>query len=145
MECYYRSNADVLGYRERQFSDLELDKIKEKPVGMTKESDKISCEGSVGFGVEDNAVCEIECHVVLEDTSLNRDRYSNNDECEVVSRQALKHGTVLQEDGNEKFEQLIWFVYKKGKEQLKPLRGIPKAKVKCAVNKVNCSLKKIDI
>ena len=114
-------------------------------MGVTKESDKISCEGSVGFGVEDNAVCEIECHVVLEDTSLNRDRYSNNDECEVVSRLALKHGTVLQEDGNEKFEQLIWFVYKKGKEQLKPLRGIPKAKVKCAVNKVNCSLKKIDI
>ena len=30
-------------------------------------------------------------------------------------------------------------------EQLALLRAIPKAKVKCAVNKVNCVLKKIDI
>ena len=37
------------------------------------------------------------------------------------------------------------FVYKKEKEQLKPLRGILKAKVKSAVNKVTCVLKKIDI
>ena len=37
------------------------------------------------------------------------------------------------------------FVYKKEKQQLKSLRGILKAKVNCAVNKVNCMLKKIDI
>ena len=37
------------------------------------------------------------------------------------------------------------FVYKKEKQQLKSLRGILKAKVNCAVNKVNCMLKKIVI
>ena len=63
----------------------------------------------------------------------------------MVTRLVLKHGTVLQEDENETFKQLIMFVYKKEKEQLKSLRGIPKAKVKCAVNKVNCVLKKTDI
>ena len=62
-----------------------------------------------------------------------------------MNRLALKHGTVLQRDENEIFEQLIMFVDKKEKEQLKSLRGIPKARVKCAVNKVNCVLKKIDI
>ena len=41
------------------------------------------------------------------------------------------------------FEHLITFVYKKEKEQLKSLRGIPKANVKCAFNKVNRVLKKI--
>ena len=60
-----------------------------------------------------------------------------------VNRLALKHGTVLQRDENEIFEQLIMFVDKKEKEQLKSLRGIPKARVKCAVNKVNCVLKKL--
>ena len=90
-------------------------------------------------------MCENECHVVLEDTCLNQDRYSNNDKCEVVTKLALKHGTVLQGDENEIFEQLIIFVHKKEKEQLKSLRGILKAKVKCTVNKVNCVLKKIDI
>ena len=64
-----------------------------------------------------------------EDTCLNQDRYSSNDECEVVTRLALKHGTVLQGDKNEIFEQLIIFVYKKQKEQLSSLRGSPKAKV----------------
>ena len=43
------------------------------------------------------------------------------------------------------FEQLIVSVYKKEKQQLKSLRGIPKVKMKSAVNKVNCVLKKIDI
>ena len=64
-------------------------------------------------------------HSLEEVTCLNQDRYSNNDECEVVTRLALKHGT----DNNEIFEQLIIFVYKKQKEQLSSLRGIPKAKV----------------
>ena len=82
---------------------------------------------------------------MLEDTCLNQDRYRNNDKCEVVTKLALKHSTVLQGDGNEIFEQLIIFVHKKEKEQLKSLRGILKAKVKCTVNKVNCVLKKIDI
>ena len=45
-------------------------------------------------------MCENECHVVLEDTCLDQDRYSNNDKCEVVPRLALKHDTVLQEDEN---------------------------------------------
>ena len=62
-----------------------------------------------------------------------------------MTKLALKHGTVLQGDENEIFEQLLIFVYKKEKEQLKSLRGIPKTKVKCAVNKVNCVFKKIDI
>ena len=75
---------------------------------------------------------------MLDDTCLNQDRYSNNDAREVVTRLALKLGI----DENEMFEKLIIFVYKK--EQLKPLRGIPKAKVKCAVSRVNCVLKKID-
>ena len=35
------------------------------------------------------------------------------------------------------------FVYKKEKRQSKPLHGIPKVKVKCAVNKVNCVLRKL--
>ena len=65
-------------------------------------------------------------------------------ECE-VPRLALKHGTVLQEYENEIFEQLIMVVYKKEKEKLNSLRGVPKAKVKCVVNKVNCVVKKIDI
>ena len=90
-------------------------------------------------------MCDIECHAVLEGTCLNQDRYSNNDKYEVVTRLALKHGTVLQEDENKIFEQLIMFVPKKENEQLTSLRGIPKAKVKCAMNKVNCVLKKIDI
>ena len=68
-------------------------------------------------------------HSLEEVTCLNQDRYSNNDECEVVTRLALQHGTVLQGDNNEIFEQLIIFVYKKQKEHLSSLRGIPKAKI----------------
>ena len=64
-------------------------------------------------------------HSLEEVTCLNQDRYSNNDECEVVTRLTLKNGT----DNNEIFEQLIIFVSKKQKEQLSSLRGIPKAKV----------------
>ena len=56
---------------------------------------------------------------------------------------ALNHGTVLQEDENEIFEQRIMFVYKKEKMKLKSLRGIPKAKVTCDVSKVYCVLKKL--
>ena len=51
-----------------------------------------------------------------------------------MTRLALKHGTVLQRDEYEIFEQLVIFVCKKGKEQLKSLCGIPKVKVKRAVN-----------
>ena len=94
-------------------------------MGVAEDSDKNGCEGSVGVGVEENVVCENECHVVLEDTCLNQDRYSKNDECEVVNRLSLKHGTALQGDENKIFEQLIIFVHKKEKEQLKSLRGIP--------------------
>ena len=36
-------------------------------------------------------MCKSECYVVLEDTCLNQDRYSNNDERE-VTRLAVKHG-----------------------------------------------------
>ena len=44
---------------------------------------------------------------MLEDSCLNQNRYSNNDEFELVTRLALKHGTVLQGDKNKIFEQLI--------------------------------------
>ena len=140
MACYYRSNPEAVGYRDRVhmiwkekrmfdvkeqrlldqkckivtkkwFSDLELNEIKEKSMGVTEESNENGCEGSVEFGEENNVECENECHVVLEDTRLNQDRYSNNNECEVVTRLALKHGTVLQGDVIEIFEQLIKFVY----------------------------------
>ena len=43
-------------------------------MGVTEESDENSCEGFVGFGEEDDVVSENECHVVLEDTCLNKDR-----------------------------------------------------------------------
>ena len=52
-------------------------------------------------------------HVALEDTCLNQDGCSHNDEGEVVPRLALKHGRILQEDENKILEQLIVFVYKK--------------------------------
>ena len=82
---------------------------------------------------------------MLEDTCLNQDCYSNNDESEAVTKLALKQDTVLQRDENEIIEQLIVFVYNKENQQLKSLNGIPKANVKCAVNKVNCVIKKTDI
>ena len=63
-------------------------------------SDENGCENSVGSGKEDHVMCENECHVVLENICLNQDLYNNNDECEVVTRHALKHATVLQGDGN---------------------------------------------
>ena len=78
---------------KKWFSDLELNEIKEKSMGVTEESEENGCQGSVGFGEEDNVVCENECHVVLEDICLNQDRYSNN-EFEVVTRLAMKHGSL---------------------------------------------------
>ena len=78
-----------------------MNEIKKKLMGMTKESNENGCEGFVGFGEEDIVVCENECHIVLEDTCLNQNRYGNNDECEVVTRLPLKHGTVLQGDENK--------------------------------------------
>ena len=71
-------------------------------------------------------MCEYECHVVLEDTCLNQDRYSKNDKCEVVTKLALEHGTVSHGDENEIFEQLITFAHKKEKEQLKYCLGFRK-------------------
>ena len=73
-------------------------------MGVNEESDKNGYANSVGFGEKNNVVCENECHVVLEDTCLNQDRYSNNDKCEVVTRLAFKDDTVLQGDENETFE-----------------------------------------
>ena len=131
-------------FTKRWLSDLELNEVQGNSMGVTKESVENGCEGSVEFGEEENVVCENECRVVLEDTCLNQDCYSNNDKSEVVTKMALKLDTVLQGHENEIFE-LVVFVYKKEKQQLKSLREIPKAKVKCAVNKVNCVLKKIDI
>ena len=130
---------------KKWFLDLELNEIKEKLMGVAKESVENDCEGCVEFGEEENVVCENECHVVLEDTCLNQDCYSNNDKSEVVTKLALKHDTVLQGDENEIFEELIVFVHKNEKQQLKSLSGILEAKVKCAVKKVNCVLNKIDI
>ena len=102
-------------------------------MSVTEVSDKNGWEGSVEFSDEDNVVSKIKCHVVMED---------NISDCEVVTRLALKHGIVLQGDENE---QLNIFVDKKENDQLKSLCGIPKAKVKYAVNKVNCVLKITDI
>ena len=124
-KCYYRSDPEVVEYRKRMhmiwkekgmfdvkeqrlldqkwqivtkkwFSNLKLNEIKEKSMGVSEKSDENGCEGSVEFGEEDNVECENEFHIVLKDTRLNQDRYSNNDECEVVTRLALKYGTVLQ-------------------------------------------------
>ena len=86
-------------------------------MGVAEKSDGNGREGCVGFGEEEN----------------------------VVTKLALKHGTVLEADEYKTFDPLIIFLYKKEKKQLKALRGILKAKVKCAVNKVNCVRKKIDI
>ena len=103
MECYYNSNPEVVGYIEREcikkgmldvkdqrlldqkwqiltkkwFSALELNEIKERSMGVT--------EDSFGFREDDmDVVCENVCYVMLEDTCLNQDRYSNNNESEVV-------------------------------------------------------------
>ena len=81
-----------------------MNESNEKLMGVNEESDKNGCANSVGFCEKNNVVCENECHVVLEDTCLNQDRYSNNDKCEVVTRLAFKDGTVLQGDENETFE-----------------------------------------
>ena len=43
---------------KKWFSDLELNKIKEKSMGIAEESDKNGCEGSAGFGEEENIVYE---------------------------------------------------------------------------------------
>ena len=67
---------------KKWFPDLQLNEIKEKSMNVTEVSDENGREGSVGFGEEDNVVCENECLVVLKDTCLSQDRYSNNDECE---------------------------------------------------------------
>ena len=82
---------------------------------------------------------------MLEDTCLNQHWYSNNNKGQVVTILALKHGVVLEGDENQTFELLIIFLYKKKKKQLKALRGIPKAKVKYVMNKVNCVHEKIDL
>ena len=72
-------------------------------MGVAKQSVKNGCEDSVEFGEEENVVCENECHDVLEDTCLSQDGYSNNDWSEVMTKFALKHDIVLQEDENEIF------------------------------------------
>ena len=56
------------------------------------------------------------------DTSLNQDGYSNNDKSELMTKLALKHGTVLKGDKNE------W---------------IPKAKLKCDVTRSIVCLRKL--
>ena len=87
MECYYSRNPEIVGYIERMhmiwkekgifdvkeqrlfdqkcqivtkkwFSDLELNEIKEKSMGVTEEFDENSCSGSAGFGEEGNVVSE---------------------------------------------------------------------------------------
>ena len=119
MECYYSSNP-VVGYIERThmiWKEKGMFDVKERLLDqkwqiITKkwfsdQSVKNGCEGSAEFSVEENVVCENECHVVLEDTCLNQDCYSNNDKSKVITKLALKHDTVLQGDENEIFEQLI--------------------------------------
>ena len=69
-------------------------------MGTTEEPVKNGCEGCVEFGEGDNVVCENKFHLMLDDTCLNQDQYSNYGKCEVVTWLTLKHGTVLQEDEN---------------------------------------------
>ena len=68
-------------------------------------------------------MCENESHVLLENTCLNQDCYSNKGKSKVMTKLALKHDTVLQGDEKEIFEQLILFLYKREKQQLKSLRS----------------------
>ena len=57
---------------KRWFSDLVLNEIKVKLMGLTVESDENGCEDLVCFGEEDNHVCKDECRVALEDTCINQ-------------------------------------------------------------------------
>ena len=41
---------------KKGFSALKLNEIMEKLMGVAEESDENSCEGSVGFGEEENVV-----------------------------------------------------------------------------------------
>ena len=110
MECYYRSNPEAVGYRDRVhmiWKEKKMFDVKEQR--LLDQKCKIVTKKWFS-DLELNEIKEMLCHVVLEDTRLNQDRYSNNNECEVVTRLALKHGTVLQGDVIEIFEQLIKFV-----------------------------------
>ena len=91
----------------------ELNEIKEKSMGVVKESVENGCEGSVELGEEENGVCKNECHVMLEDTCLNQDCYSNNGKSDVVTKLALKHDTVLQGDENNLNNSLYLYIRKK--------------------------------
>ena len=87
-----------------------MNEIKEKLIGEAEESDENGYVDSVWFDEEENVACEIECHLVLEDTYLNPDRYSNNDEFELVTRLALKHGTVLQGEENDYLNNSLYCI-----------------------------------
>ena len=94
MECYYRSNLEVVRYIERMhmlwkekgmfdvkeqrlvdrnwqivakkwFSDLHLNDMNGNPMGVTEESDGNAGEVSIGFSEEDYVLCKNESHVVL--------------------------------------------------------------------------------
>ena len=82
-------------------------------MSVAKVSVKNGCEGSVEFGEEENVVCENECHVVLEDTCLNQDCYSNNDKSKVMTKLALKHDKILQGDENDLTNSLFLYTRKK--------------------------------
>ena len=50
-----------------------MNEIKEKLMGVGKESDQNGCEKFVEFGEKQNVVCENESNVLLENNCLNQD------------------------------------------------------------------------
>ena len=61
--CERRQDGKVVSevpdfQKKKWFSNLELNEIKEKLMGVTEESDESACEGFVGIGKEDNVACE---------------------------------------------------------------------------------------
>ena len=58
-EVGWESGLRSVWFLEKKwFSNLELNEIKEKLMGVTEESDESACEGFVGIGKEDNVACE---------------------------------------------------------------------------------------
>ena len=54
-------------------------------MGTTEEPVKNGCEGCVEFGEGDNILSENKFHLMLDDTCLNQEQYSNYGKCEVVT------------------------------------------------------------
>lgn len=127
--------------------DLELNEIKQESGTVIEDStasDVNSRKSLAMLGKDDIGVYLNERFVVLEDGCLNRERWSDNEEREVPKIWALKRSAVLKENENEILKQLKLLSGKDKKGRLQPWNGIPKTKVKSAMNKVNCILVKYE-